>query len=171
MYFGYLWFGKELLYDYLAGYMWQMLWVQYYMWSGMEIVKSCSHFYVDSRTCFRVGVEVSEWFPINVEVIQGCLMSPLLYYAYMGGVVREVNAKCSFAQSWHRWIWAVKGLWYTGFCLQMTQRCCISGFFSQKLCRLVREFGTVCKGSMHVAKSTVVMKCSRYVNAGEWMWD
>ena len=35
-------------------------------------------FYVDSRSCARVGMDMSEWFPVNVGLRQGCVMSPWL---------------------------------------------------------------------------------------------
>ena len=50
-------------------------------------------FYVDSRTCVRVGNDVSEWFPVNVRLRQGCVMSPWLFNVYMDCVVREVNVR------------------------------------------------------------------------------
>ena len=50
-------------------------------------------FYVDSRACVRVRNDVSEWFPLNVGLRQGCVMSPWLFNVYMDGVVREVNAR------------------------------------------------------------------------------
>ena len=34
---------------------------------------------------------MSEWFPVNVELRQGSVMSPLLFNVYMDGMVREVN--------------------------------------------------------------------------------
>ena len=36
---------------------------------------------------------VSEWFPVNVRLRQGCVMSPWLFNVYMNGVVLEVNAR------------------------------------------------------------------------------
>ena len=36
---------------------------------------------------------MSEWFPVNVGLRQGCVMSPLLFNVYMDGVVREVNVR------------------------------------------------------------------------------
>ena len=36
-------------------------------------------FYVDSRTCVRVIMDVSEWFPVYVEFRQGCVKSPWLF--------------------------------------------------------------------------------------------
>ena len=47
-------------------------------------------FYVDSRACVRVGNDVSEWFLVNVGLIQFCVKSPW-FNVYMDGVVREVN--------------------------------------------------------------------------------
>ena len=46
-----------------------------------------------SRACVRVGIDVSEWFPINVGLRQGCVMSLWLFNVYMDGVVREVNTR------------------------------------------------------------------------------
>ena len=45
-----------------------------------------------SKSCVRVGNEVSEWFPVRVGPRQGCVMSPWLFNLYIEGVVREVNA-------------------------------------------------------------------------------
>ena len=36
---------------------------------------------------------MSEWFPVNVGLRQGCVMSPWLFNVYMDGVVREVNIR------------------------------------------------------------------------------
>ena len=38
-----------------------------------------------------MGNDASEWFPVNVGLRQGCVMSPWLFNVYMDGVVREVN--------------------------------------------------------------------------------
>ena len=43
--------------------------------------------------CVGVGNDVSEWFPVNVGLRQGCVMSPWLFNEHMDGVVREVNAR------------------------------------------------------------------------------
>ena len=51
-------------------------------------------FYVDSMACVRVGNDVSGWFPVNVGLRQGCVMSPWLFNVYMDGVVREVMLGC-----------------------------------------------------------------------------
>ena len=70
--------------------MWQMLRV--YGVLG-KLLKAVQNFYVDSRACVRVGNDVSEWFPVNVGLRQGCVMSRWLFNVYMDGVVREVNVK------------------------------------------------------------------------------
>ena len=36
---------------------------------------------------------MSEWFPVNVGLRQGCVMSPWLFNVYMDCVMREVNAR------------------------------------------------------------------------------
>ena len=38
-----------------------------------------------------ITLDVSEWFPINVGLRLGRVMSPSLFNVYMDGVVREVN--------------------------------------------------------------------------------
>ena len=50
----------------------------------LKVVKSCC---IYSLACVRLGMDVSEWFPVNVGLTQGCVMSPLLFNVYMGGVV------------------------------------------------------------------------------------
>ena len=59
--------------------MWQMLKVY---GVGGKLLKSVKSFYVDSRACVRVGMDVSEWFPVNVGLRQGCVMSPCLFNVY-----------------------------------------------------------------------------------------
>ena len=70
--------------------MWQILRVY---GVGGKLLKAVQRFYVDSRACVRVGNDVSEWFPVNVGLRQGCLMSPSLFNVYMDGVVRDVNVR------------------------------------------------------------------------------
>ena len=36
---------------------------------------------------------MSDWFPVNVGLRLGCVISPLLFNVYMDGVVREVNVR------------------------------------------------------------------------------
>ena len=79
----------EKAYDTIDWYcMWQMPRVY-----GVEgkLLKAVQDFDADTRACVRVGNDVSEWFPINVELRQGCVMSPWLFDSYMDGVIREVN--------------------------------------------------------------------------------
>ena len=63
--------------------MWQM---QRAYGVGLKLLKAVQRFYVDSRACFRVGMEVSESFPVNVGLRQGCVMN------IWCGAVLEVNA-------------------------------------------------------------------------------
>ena len=70
--------------------MWQMIRVY---GGGGKLLKAVQSFHVDSRACVRVGNDVSEWFPVNVGLRQGCVISPWLFNVYMDGVVREVNVR------------------------------------------------------------------------------
>ena len=63
------------------------------VWSWRKIVEAVQNFYVDSRACVRVGNAVSELFPVNDGLRQGCVMSPWLFNVYVDGVVREVNVR------------------------------------------------------------------------------
>ena len=49
----------------------------------------------------RVGNGVSEWFPVNLGLKQGCVTSPWLFNVYMDGVVREVSVEC-LGMGWSR---------------------------------------------------------------------
>ena len=60
---------------------------------GGKLLKTVQSFYVDSRACVRVGNAVSERFPVNVGLRQGCVLSPWLFNVYMDGVVGEVNVR------------------------------------------------------------------------------
>ena len=60
---------------------------------GGKLLKAVQSFCVDSSSCVRVRVDVSEWFPVNVGLRQGCVMSPWLFNVYIDGVVGEVNAR------------------------------------------------------------------------------
>ena len=46
---------------------------------GGKLLKAVQSFYVDSRARVRVGMDVSEWFPVSVGLRQGCVMSPWLF--------------------------------------------------------------------------------------------
>ena len=46
-------------------------------------MKAVQSFYVESRACVRVGYDVSEWFPVNVELSHGCVMSPWMLNIYI----------------------------------------------------------------------------------------
>ena len=59
---------------------------------GGKFLKAVHSFYVDCRACVRVGMDVSDWFPVNVGLRQGCVMSMWLFNVYAVGVVRMMNA-------------------------------------------------------------------------------
>ena len=70
--------------------MWQMLRVY---GVGGNLLKAVKSFYVDSRARVWVGNDLSEWFPVNVGLSQGCVMSPWFLNVYTDGVVQEVNVR------------------------------------------------------------------------------
>ena len=58
-----------------------------------KLLKAVQSFYTDSRACVWVGNDVSEWFPVNVRLRQGCVISRWLFNVYIDAVVREVNVR------------------------------------------------------------------------------
>ena len=56
-----------------------------------------------------MGNNVSEWFPANVGLRQGCVMFPWLFNVYTDGVVREVNVVV-LENGWSCWVRMVAGL-------------------------------------------------------------
>ena len=99
------------------------------------MLKAMLRFYKESRSCVRVGNDVSDWFPVNVAYEM---------------LVREVNVR-------------VLGKWLdllsaNGGSFQIKQRLyandtALVADLEEKLCRLVSEFGRVCK------KKKVERKC------------
>ena len=103
---------------------------------------------------------MSEWFPVNVALRQGCVMSPCLFNVYMDGVVREVNVRV--LGKWLELLGANGGRFELNQLLFADDTALVAD--SEKLCRLVSEFGRVCerkKFRVNVGKSKV-MRCSRY---------
>ena len=81
----------EKAYDTIGRHgMWQMLRVS---GVGGKLLKAVQSFSIDSRACVRVGNGLSEWFSVNVELRQGCVMSPWLFSVYMDSVVQEENVR------------------------------------------------------------------------------
>ena len=103
---------------------------------------------------------MSEWFPLNVGLRQGCVVSPWLFNVYMDGVVQDVNVRV-----------LGKGLELLNANggrseinqLLFADDTALVADSENKLCRLVSEFGRVCerrKLRVNVGKSKV-MRCSR----------
>ena len=46
-----------------------------------KLLKAVQSIYVDCMECIWVGMDESEWFPVNVRLRQGCVMSPWLFNA------------------------------------------------------------------------------------------
>ena len=52
-----------------------------------KLLKEVQSFYVDNRVCVWEGNDVSEWFLVNIGLIQDCVVSPWLFNVFMDGVV------------------------------------------------------------------------------------
>ena len=105
---------------------------------------------------------MSEWFPVNIGLKQGCVISPWLFNVYMDRVVREVNVKV-LGKGLELLI-ANGGRFEINQLLFADDTALVSDS-EEKLCRLVSEFGRVCerrKLRVNVGKSKV--RCSRYGN-------
>ena len=50
---------------------------------GGKLLKAVQSFYLESRACVLVGNDVSERFPVNVGLRQGCVMSPWMFNVYI----------------------------------------------------------------------------------------
>ena len=142
--------------------MWQMLRVY---GVGEKLLKAVQSFYIDSRTCVRVGNDVSESFPVNAGLRQGCVMSPWLFNVYLDGVVRELNA--GVLGKGLELLSVNFGRFEINQLLFIDDTALVADS-EKKLCRLVSAFGRACDGRklrVNVGKSKV-MRCSRYGNRG-----
>jgi hypothetical protein len=48
--------------------------------------------YETVESCVRVEGSLTDWFPVETGVRQGCVLSPLLYALFINGLVKEINA-------------------------------------------------------------------------------
>ena len=129
------------------------------------MLKGVQSFYIDIRACVRVGNDVSEWFPVNVGFRQGCVMSPLLFNAYMDVVVPEVNVRV-LGKGLE--LLSANGGRFKINQLLFADDTVLVADSEEKLCRLVSGFGGVCerrKLRVNVGKNKV-MKCLRYGTVG-----
>ena len=109
---------------------------------GGKLLKAVQSFYLDSRACVGVGNDVSEWFPVNVGLKQGCAMSLWLFNVYMDGVVQEVNVRV-LGKGLE--LLSANGGRFEINQLLFAEDTALVADSEEKLCRLVSEFGRVCK--------------------------
>ena len=107
---------------------------------GGKLLKAVQSFYLDSRACVWVGNDVSEWFPVNVGLRQGCVMSPRLFNVYMDGVIREVNVRVLGKMLE---LLSANGGRFEINQLLFADDTALVADSEEKLCRLVSEFGRV----------------------------
>ena len=108
---------------------------------GGKLLKAVQSFYEDSRACVWMGNDVSGWFPVNVGLRQSCVMSPW-FNVYMDGVVRVVNVRVLGKR--------LELMSANGGRFEINQLLCaddtaLVADLEEKFCRLVSEFGRVCK--------------------------
>jgi hypothetical protein len=48
--------------------------------------------YETVESCVRINGNLTDWFPVETGVRQGCVLSPLLYALFINGLVKEINA-------------------------------------------------------------------------------
>ena len=137
--------------------MWQMLRVY---GVGGKLLKGVQSFYVDRWACVRVGNDVSEWFPVNVGLRQGRVISPRLLNVYMDGMVREVTVRV-LGKGLEQL--SANGGRFEIQKLLFADDTALVADSEEKFCRLMSEFGRVCerrKFRVNVGKNNV-MRCSR----------
>ena len=83
---------------------------------------------------------MSEWFPVNVGLRQGCVMSPWLLNVYMDDVVREVNVRV--LRKGLELLSANGGRFEINQLLFADDTALVANS-EEKLCRLVSKFGRV----------------------------
>ena len=108
---------------------------------------------------------MSEWFPVNVGLRQGYVMSQWLFTVHMDGVVREVNVRV-LGKGLE--LLSANGGRFEINQLLFADDTALVADSEEKLCRLVSAFGRVCerrKLRVNVGKSKV-MRCSRNENGG-----
>ena len=46
---------------------------------GGELLKAVQSLYVDCKACIKIGIEVSEWFSVNVGVVHVTMVVQFVY--------------------------------------------------------------------------------------------
>ncbi|MEL7520935.1 MAG: reverse transcriptase family protein, partial [Cyanobacteria bacterium J06553_1] len=134
--------------------MWGVL--QMYGING-NLLRAIQSLYADSEGSVRVCREESEWFSVKVGLRQGCVMSPWLFNIFMDGVMKEVREKAGDvgANMWdarRNCEWKVEWMMFADDTV-------LVGDSEQKLQKLVKEFGSVCKRrklAVNVGKSKIM---------------
>ena len=86
----------------------------------------------------RVRNDMSKWFPVNIGLKHGCVMSPWLFNVYLYGVVRVVNVRVLRKQLE---LLSAYGCSFEINQLLFADDTALVAGSEEKLCRLVSEFG------------------------------
>ena len=89
-----------------------------------------------------MGNDVSEWFPVNVGLRQGCVMSPWLFNVYMDGAVLEMNFGV-LGKGLN--LLSANGGRFEINQLLFADDTALVADSEEKLCRLVSECGRICE--------------------------
>lgn len=126
-----------------------------------RLLQGVKSFYTESEACVRVCRKEGKWFGVKVGLQQGCVMSPWLFNVFMDGVMREVRENVDdvgvqMCDERNGTDWSIDWLMFA-------DDTALVGDSDEKLQKLVREFGNVCKRrklTVNASKSKV-MKMSR----------
>ena len=89
-----------------------------------------------------VGMDVSELFPVNIEMVQGCMMSPWLFNVCKVGVVRDVYARVLGKGPE---LLQANGVRFKINQLLSEDATVLVADSEEKLCIMLSEFGKVCE--------------------------
>ena len=119
---------------------------------GCKLLKAVKRFYVDCKSCVRIGNEISEWFSVNVGVRQGCHVTMVVQLVY--GCGSEGSAG---KNTWKRST-VGEEKWEESLLLFADDTVLVADS-KKKFVRLVEEFGRVWrrrKLKVNLAKSKVM---------------
>lgn len=84
----------------------------------LKVVQS---FCKGNRACVTENGRLTEEHPIDVSVIQCCVIMSRLFDVYINGVVREMKTKVSLVMTWRcKWMGKIGALWWNALLMNST---------------------------------------------------